>query len=107
MEEQLSGFNHGGKWRELVALPEVTYNVRVGVLRAPTVPKNKVCPPRFKFGETFDCKSFTELCEVFKSVNGKLVKDSRGKQVKEQEISNIILNLLQKNFPLTLLCKTG
>jgi hypothetical protein len=44
--------------------------------------------PKFNFGETFDHEPFTELFEVYKSVNGKLVKNRRGNHVKEREIRN-------------------
>jgi hypothetical protein len=57
-------------------------------LRAPTVPENEVSCPKFNFGETFDREPFTELSEVYKTQNGKLVKDRRGKQVTENEIRN-------------------
>ncbi len=52
------------------------------------MPENEVPAPKFNFGEIFDREPFTELCEVYKSVNGKLVKDRRGNQVKEKEIMN-------------------
>jgi hypothetical protein len=78
MEEQLSGFPCGAKWMELVALTEAVSEVAADSLRALMVPKNKVSAPKFKFGETFNREPFTELCEVYKSVNGKLVKDRRG-----------------------------
>ena len=88
MEEQLTGFPHGAKWRELVPLTEVVAKVTADGLRAPTVPENKVSAPKFNFGETFDCEPFTVLCEVFKTVKGKLIKVRRGKVIKEQEIRN-------------------
>ena len=88
MEEQLSGFPRGAKWRELVAITEAVAEVTADGLRAPTVPENEVPAPKFNFGEIFDHEPFTELCEVYKSVNGKLVKDRRGNHVKEKEIRN-------------------
>jgi hypothetical protein len=57
-------------------------------LRAPTVPENEVSRPKFNFVETFDHEPFTELSEVYKTQNGKLVKVRRGKQVTENEIRN-------------------
>jgi len=88
MEEQLTGFPHGAKWRELVPLTEVVAKVTADGLRAPTVPENEASAPKFNFGETFDREPFTELCEVFKTVKGKLIKVRRGKVIKEQEIRN-------------------
>ena len=86
MEGQLSGFPPGVRWGELVPLPKSIPEVTPNGMRAPTVPENEMSAPKFNFGETFDCKPFTELCEVFKFANGKLVKDRRGKQVTESEI---------------------
>ncbi len=88
MEEQLTGFPHGAKWRELIPLTEAVAIVTADGLRAPTVPENKASAPKLNFGETFDREPFTELCEIFRTVNGKLVKDRRGKVIKEQEIRN-------------------
>jgi len=84
MEEQLTGFPHGAKWRELVPLTEKVAKVTADGLRAPIVPENKASAPKFNFGETFDHEPFTELCEVFKTVKGKSVKDRRGNMIKEQ-----------------------
>jgi hypothetical protein len=52
------------------------------------VSENKVSSPKFDFGETFDREPFTELCQVYKSGNGKLVKGRRRNQIKEMEIRN-------------------
>ncbi len=111
MEEQLSAFPHGAKWRELVALTEAVAKVTTDGLRAPTVPENKVSAPKFNFGETFNRDPFSELCEVYKSVNGKSVKDRRGNQVKEKEIRNEgranLEWLAKKNSPWNNPLKTG
>ena len=111
MEEQLTGFPHGAKWRELVTLSEAFAAATADGLRVSTVPENKVSAPKFNFGETFDCEPFTVLCEVFKTVKGKLVKDRRGNMIKEQEIRNEDRAnaewLAKKNLPLNHPLKTG
>jgi len=66
MEEQLTGFL-------MVPSPltEVVAKVTADGLRAPTEPENDAYAPKFYFGETFDHKPFTELCDAFRTVNGK------------------------------------
>jgi hypothetical protein len=59
-----------------------------GQLRAPTVLEGEVSIPKFDYDEMFDCESFTELSEVFKSENGKLCKDRRGRQIMETVVRN-------------------
>jgi hypothetical protein len=61
MEEQLTGFPHGAKWRELIPLTEAVAIVTADGLRAPTVPENKASAPKLNFGETFDREPFTDL----------------------------------------------
>jgi hypothetical protein len=55
-------------------------------LRAPTVPQGEESMPKFNFQETFDREPFIEQCQVYKEVNGKLVKVRRGNHIMETVI---------------------
>jgi predicted YcjX-like family ATPase len=56
-------------------LQEAVREPIVSGLRALTVPQDEESIPKFTFQENFDWEPFTEHCQVFKEVNGKLVKD--------------------------------
>jgi hypothetical protein len=81
--EVLTGFPSTAKWKELSPSVEPVREPTMPGLRAPTVPEGEESMPKFNFEETFDCEPFIEQCEVFKEVNGKLVKDRRGNHVME------------------------
>jgi hypothetical protein len=74
-KEKMLGFPATTRWKALIPLEEAVPEEQVEGLRAPTVPEGEVSIPKFNFGETFDRKPFTELCEVFKTEKGKLCKD--------------------------------
>ncbi len=87
--EELTDFPSTAKWRVLTARQEPVPEPQMGgQLRAPTVPEGEVSIPKFDFDETFDHEPFTELSEVFKSENGKLCKDRRGRQIMESVVRN-------------------
>jgi hypothetical protein len=78
--EELLGFPSTAKCRVLTSRQEPVPEPQMGgQLRAPTVPEEEMSIPKFDFKETFDHEPFTELSEVFKSENGKLCKDRRGR----------------------------
>jgi hypothetical protein len=85
--EEHTGFP--STWRVLIARQEPVPEPQMGgQLRAPTVLEGEVSIPKFDYDEMFDCESFTELSEVFKSENGKLCKDRRGRQIMETVVRN-------------------
>jgi hypothetical protein len=79
----LTGFPNTARWKELLPQDEAVPDPVMPGLRAPTVPQDEESTPKFNFQETFDREPFIEQCQVFKEVNGKLVKDRRGNNVLE------------------------
>jgi len=87
--EELLGFPSTAMWRVFTARQEPVPEPQMGgQLRATTVPEGETSIPNFDFKETFNREPFTEMSEVFKSENGKLCKDRRGRQIMESVVRN-------------------